>query len=46
MIMTHRSESKVGMESMAGMPAVAIPTGGTASFTPGGYHLMCMQPKK
>jgi hypothetical protein len=45
MIMVHRSESKSGNETMAAVPTVTIPAGGILSFAPGGYHLMCMQPK-
>jgi copper(I)-binding protein len=44
MIMVHRSESKSGTETMEGAPTVTVPAGGTRSFAPGGYHLMCMQP--
>lgn len=30
---------------MLPVASVAVPPGGTISFAPGGYHLMCMQPR-
>jgi copper(I)-binding protein len=44
MLMLHKSESMNGMASMMDMPSVPVPAGGNATFAPGGYHLMCMQP--
>jgi periplasmic copper chaperone A len=44
MLMLHKSSDKGGMESMEDVDRVAVPPGGTVSFAPGGYHLMCMQP--
>jgi copper(I)-binding protein len=41
MLMLHRTEA----DTMADVPSVTVPAGGTFSFSPGGYHLMCMQPK-
>src|ERR1700744_3925183 len=41
MLMLHKSEDKGGMSSMMEMAEVPVPAGGSVSFTPGGYHLMC-----
>ena len=45
MLMLHRSETKGGADRMAPVKSVAVPPGGALSFAPGGYHLMCMQPR-
>lgn len=45
MLMLHRSENKGGMAGMDMVGAVDVPPGGSVSFTPGSYHLMCMDPK-
>ena len=45
MLMLHKSETMSGMASMANVDTVDVPAGGTLEFSPGGYHLMCMQPK-
>lgn len=45
MLMLHKSENKGGMSSMVGVSDVEVPAGGTLSFAPGGYHLMCMDAK-
>jgi copper(I)-binding protein len=39
--MLHRSEA--GM--MAEVPTVSVPPHGSFLFSPGSYHLMCMQPR-
>lgn len=44
MLMLHRSESMGGMASMRDASRIDIPAGGTLKFSPGGYHLMCMDP--
>ena len=44
MLMLHRSISENGQERMAMVQSVAVPPHGKVSFTPGGYHLMCMSP--
>lgn len=44
MLMLHKSESKNGVGTMEDVASVEIPAGGTLSFAPGGYHLMCMDP--
>jgi copper(I)-binding protein len=45
MLMLHKSEDKGGMSSMADMVEVPVSAGGSVNFTPGGYHLMCMDSK-
>ncbi len=45
MLMLHKSERKSGMETMSDVGAVDIPAGGALRFAPGGYHLMCMDPR-
>jgi hypothetical protein len=45
MLMLHKSENQGGMAAMDMVSSVAVPAGGGASFAPGGYHLMCMEPK-
>ena len=42
MLMLHKSMEMGGMGSMEDVSGVAVPAGGTVSFAPGGYHLMCM----
>jgi periplasmic copper chaperone A len=44
MLMLHKSENDGGMSSMSELASVDVPAGKSASFAPGGYHLMCMQP--
>ena len=45
MLMLHKSDTMGGMASMANVDTVDVPAGGTLDFSPGGYHMMCMQPK-
>ncbi len=45
MLMVHRSSSGNGMASMGHVPSLDVPAGGSVSFSPNGYHLMCMEPK-
>jgi len=45
MLMLHKSESKGGMAGMDMVAEVDVPAGGGVSFSPGGYHLMCMDAK-
>jgi len=45
MLMLHQSKEKKGVETMRDTASVPVPPHGTASFAPGGYHLMCMQPQ-
>jgi hypothetical protein len=42
-LMLHKSENTGGMSSMHHVDEVDVPAGGSISFAPGGYHLMCMQ---
>lgn len=45
MLMLHRSEQKNGVDSMSMVDKVPVPAHGTVKFAPGGYHLMCTDPK-
>jgi copper(I)-binding protein len=42
MLMLHKSEDMGGMAHMQDVASVDVPSGGTIRFSPGGYHLMCM----
>jgi copper(I)-binding protein len=42
MLMLHRTVNSGGTSKMLDVKSVSVPAGGTASFAPGGYHLMCM----
>lgn len=44
MLMLHKSDMMSGMASMSDVSTIDVPAGGTLSFSPGGYHLMCMNP--
>ena len=45
MLMIHQSSNKGGMSGMHMMEEVQVPASGKVAFAPGGYHLMCEQPK-
>ena len=45
MLMIHQSSNKGGMSGMDMVDSVKVPAGGIVRFAPGGYHLMCEQPK-
>ncbi len=45
MLMLHQSQDNGGMAMMMDVPSVTVPAHGSLAFVPGGYHLMCMQPK-
>ena len=45
MLMLHKTVRSGGMEKMVAVPSITVPANGSFSFSPGGYHLMCMQPK-
>jgi copper(I)-binding protein len=45
MLMLHKSQDTSGMAMMMDVGTIAIPAHGAVSFAPGGYHLMCMQPR-
>ena len=44
-LMLHRTESSGGTERMVAVAKVTVPAHGSLRFAPGGYHLMCMQPR-
>lgn len=44
MLMLHQSVTEGGMSRMREVNGVTAPAGGTISFAPGGYHLMCTKP--
>lgn len=43
-LMLHKTENKNGTGMMMDMPTVPVPAGSNLKFSPGGYHLMCMDP--
>jgi copper(I)-binding protein len=43
-LMLHRSISENGTARMEMVASVVVPAHGTVTFSPGGYHLMCMAP--
>lgn len=43
-LMLHRSTHAGGQERMEKVATATVPAHGTLRFTPGDYHLMCMQP--
>lgn len=45
MMMLHQSEDVGGVDKMLPVKSVTVPAHGTLSFTPGSYHLMCMNPQ-
>lgn len=45
MVMIHKSMSENGANAMMMMESVTVPAHGKVTFSPGGYHLMCMKPK-
>lgn len=45
MVMLHRTESSGGTDRMVGVKQVTIPGHGEFRFAPGGFHLMCMEPR-
>ena len=44
MLMVHQSTNKGGMSGMGMLDRVALPAGGSVTFSPGGFHLMCDRP--
>ena len=44
MLMLHQSEDMGGMMKMEDVQRVDLAPGATVKFTPGGFHLMCMEP--
>lgn len=45
MIMLHESKEVNGVAKMMPVADLKVPAGGTLTFAPGSYHLMCMQPQ-
>ncbi len=45
MLMLHKTEDKGGMSSMMDVAQIQVRAGETVKFSPGGYHLMCMDAK-
>jgi periplasmic copper chaperone A len=45
MMMLHRSVEENGVEKMLPVKSLTVPAHGAVSFSPGGYHIMCMQPQ-
>jgi len=44
-LMLHETKSGGGTDRMVEVRRVTVPAHGTLRFAPGGYHLMCMQPR-
>jgi periplasmic copper chaperone A len=44
-LMLHQSTDAGGMAGMQMVASMPVAAGGTLSFSPGGYHLMCMKPR-
>jgi copper(I)-binding protein len=45
MLMMHETKQVNGVEHMLMVKRIRVLAHGTFSFEPGGYHLMCMQPR-
>lgn len=45
MVMMHQSKEVGGVDKMLSVEGVTVPAHGTLNFTPGSYHLMCMNPQ-
>jgi len=43
--MLHMTHNMDGMVHMMMVASVVVPAGGKVEFAPGGYHVMCMEPK-
>ena len=46
MLMLHQSTEGGGVSRMNDVRGVAVPAGGSITFAPGGYHLMCTNPTR
>lgn len=44
MVMLHKSMTKEGSSEMADVGSVTVAPHNSVTFSPGGYHLMCMSP--
>ena len=45
MAMLHESKEVNGVAKMMHVTGIKVPAGANLTFKPGGYHIMCMQPK-
>jgi copper(I)-binding protein/uncharacterized protein YcnI len=45
MLMLHKSEDKGGMSGMSDVQEIPVAAGADVQFTPGSFHLMCMDTK-
>jgi copper(I)-binding protein len=45
MLMLHQSKQENGVDRMMHVGKLDVPAHGSLTLSPGGYHLMCMQPK-
>ena len=45
MAMLHESISSGGAEMMIMVKTITVPANGDFAFSPGGYHVMCMEPR-
>ncbi len=45
MLMAHKTEDTGGPAMMVPVQSITVPAHATFAFAPGGYHLMCMQPR-
>lgn len=43
-LMLHQSTNEGGTSRMQEVKSITVGAGGTITFAPGGYHLMCMNP--
>jgi hypothetical protein len=43
-LMLHKSDTMGGMAGMSDVATIDVPAGGSLRFSPGGLHLMCMEP--
>ena len=44
MLMLHQSTDSNGVSRMDDIRSLTVPAGGSITFAPGGYHLMCTNP--
>ena len=45
MAMLHQTVSDSGAEVMTIVKTITVPANGDFAFSPGGYHVMCMEPR-
>ena len=45
MLSLHESKDDSGMAMMMNERSIRVPAHGSVNFAPGGFHLMCMQPR-